>query len=416
METPFEKPQTEPQEGEVIPFSTDSLRNPAVSMDRSKSGEYASFIYEAQGFLQKIQEAGFWLPQQAQNYAKDYPSLNNALEVMRRNTLLKNIVEDRPMDMTWSYGEKGGEIYSKLDSLLQIEQLGSASLKDKEITDLTTAKMRELFVNSPDIEVGFEKVYERFYRIRFMRTLEEGDFSFYVNIDSREKSVALLSYIPPTEILYAFEGLKNASPLLKDLLENHPRLAIQLPPGIRDKIRERREKERKYTEETERLSATKDINSTVEVFESGVYVPQGKNKVIPAEQGPIGTTGVGPCVVVCHKGRSEKGELFLGLAHIEATQNIGQVLQEQVDVFVKNGVLAEEIERFLVGGWRSAEELQKRLIEPSKQFPIEGLKINMKEKGTEYPEKKNYIDVVIIPVGDILYGENGEIFKAKNNN
>jgi hypothetical protein len=413
METPFVKPPIESQEGKIIPISIDSLRNPAVSMDSNKSGEYSNFIYEAQGLLQKIQEAGFWSPQQAEDYAKGYPNLNNALEVMRRNTLTKNIVEDRPMDMTWSYGEKGGEIYSRLDSLLQIEQLGSESLKDKEATDRTTAKLHELFVDTPDIEVGFEKVYEGFYRIRFTRTLEEGDFSFYVNIDSREKSVALLSYILPTEILYAFEGLKNASPLLKDLLENHPRLTIKLPPGIKDRIRERREKERKYREEIERLSATKEINPTVEVFEPGVYVRQGQSKVIPAEKGPIGTNGVGPCVVVCYKGRNQKKELILGLAHIEATQDVKRVLQEQEEALVKNGVLPGEIERFLVGGWRSTEELQKRLIGLSKEFPIKGVKINIKNEGLEYPENKNYIDVVITPAGDILYGENGEIFKVQ---
>ena len=413
METPFEKPPVKSQEEKTIPISIDSLRNPTVSMDRNEPGGYSHSIYAAQGLLQKIQEAGFWSSQQVEDYAKNYPSLNNALEVMRRNTLIKNIAEDRPMDMTWSYGEKDGEIYSRLDSLLQIEQLGNASLKDKETTDRTTAKLRELFVDSPDIKVGFGKEYRGFYRIRFTRTLEEGDFSFYVNIDSREKSVALLSYIPPTEILYAFEGLKNASPLLKDLLENHPRLTIQLPPGIRDRIRERREKERKYTEEIKRLSATEDISLAVEVFESGVYVAQGKNKVIPAEEGPIGTNDVGPCVVVCHKGRNQKKELFFGLAHIEAAQNIELVLQEQVDALVKNGVLPEEIERFLVGGWRSTEELQKRLIGLSKQFPMKGVKINMKDKGLEYPEKKNYIDVVVTPAGDILYGENGEVFKVQ---
>ena len=42
METPFEKPPVESQEGKTIPISADSLRNPTVSMDRNKSGEYAT--------------------------------------------------------------------------------------------------------------------------------------------------------------------------------------------------------------------------------------------------------------------------------------------------------------------------------------------------------------------------------------
>jgi len=413
METPFVKPQTEPQKGKIISVSADSLRNPIVSMDRNKSGEYSTYIYEAQDLLKRVQEVGFWSPQQAEIYARDYPSLPNALEVMRRNTLVKNIVEDRPMDMSWSYGEKSEEIYNKLDSLLQIEQLNNASLQDKETINLTTTKLRESFIGNPDIEVGLERVFEGFYRVRFTRTLQEGDFSFYVNIDSREKSVALLSYIPPTEILYAFEGLKNASPLLKDLLENHPRLAIQLPPGIKDKIQEHREKEREYQKEIEKLSTIEDINLTTEVFESGVYVPQGKNKVISVEQGPIGTTGVGPCVVVCHKGKNQRGELFLGLAHIEATQNVESTLQEQVDAFIKHEVLPEKIERFLVGGWHSTEELQKRLVLLSKKFPIKSVKINIKDKGIEFPEGRNYVDVVLTPAGNILYGENGQVFKVK---
>ena len=44
---------------------------------------------------------------------------------------------------------------------------------------------------------------------------------------------------------------------------------------------------------------------------------------------------------------------------------------------------------------------------------MKGVKINMKDKGLEYPEKKNYIDVVVTPAGDILYGENGEVFKVQ---
>ena len=105
METPLEKPSIESQKGKHISFSADLLRNPAVSMDRNKSGEYSTYIYEAQSLLQKVQKVGFWSPQQAETYAKDYSSLPNALEVMRKNTLLENIVDDRPMDMTWGYKE-----------------------------------------------------------------------------------------------------------------------------------------------------------------------------------------------------------------------------------------------------------------------------------------------------------------------
>lgn len=67
----------------------------------------------------------------------------------------------------------------------------------------------------------------------------------------------------------------------------------------------------------------------------------------------------------------------------------------------------------MVGGWKSAEELQRRLLALSNRFNIKGIKINLKDKGLEYPEKKNYIDVVIDRNGEIFWGKDGELFKVK---
>lgn len=69
----------------------------------------------------------------------------------------------------------------------------------------------------------------------------------------------------------------------------------------------------------------------------------------------------------------------------------------------------------MIGGWRLTEELQKRLLSLSDQFPIRGIRINMKGKNVEYPERKNYIDVVVNKDGRILFGENGDVFRAKHN-
>jgi hypothetical protein len=402
-------------------FSIDKLRNPVISLDRNKSGQYGEFLYEASSFLQRITQDGFWTTELAQSYAEGYRSCKNALEVMRRNTLLKNIVEDRPMDMTWSYDEKENtEIYSALNQVLSLDRLNALmkelSIRGEKYEDIiasTTTNLQHLFENGMGVSVSLESPFEGFWRIGFSRNLNGEDYSFYVNIDTNKRDVAILSYIPPTEILYAFRDLKTV-PLIKDLIEKHPRLNIQLPPGIEEKINARRQKEKAYREKVAQLSATQEINFTNEVFESGIYVRQGSSKVIPAKEGPIGTTGVGPCVAVCAKGKTDEGKLMLGLAHMEAGQNELDVLNQLIRNLKTYGVPEEKIEIYLVGGWRTTEELQKRLLALSGRFPILGIRINMKDKNVEYPEKKNYIDVVITQNGRILFGENGEVFKIKD--
>lgn len=241
---------------------------------------------------------------------------------------------------------------------------------------------------------------------------KEEDYSFYVNVDTDKKSVAILSYIPPTEILYAFGDFKTV-PLIKDLIEKHPRLNIQLLSEIEEKIQSRRKNEREYQEKVTSLSATKEISQTTKTFESGIYVQQGTMQIISADEGPIGTTGVGPCVAICAKGRTQKGKMMLGFAHMEARQNETAILGQLESKLELTGVPTKNIEIFLVGGWRSTEELQKRLLALTGVFNIREIRINLKEKGTEYSEKKNYIDVVVDQNGNVMWGENGEIFKVK---
>ncbi len=401
-------------------FSIEYLRNPEVSLEKEKSGQYGEFLKQACSLLERIVEEGFWTIEQAQSYANGYKNCRNAWEVMRMNTLLKNIVEDRPMDRTWAYGEKENlEIYSQLDQILSFETLNAIQKERfKRENDYKTAirevtdRLQSLFGPETGVSVSLENPYEDFWRIRFSRNLKGEDYSFYVNISTDERKVAILSYIPPTEILYAFKDLKTV-PLIKNLVEKHPRLNIQLPPGIEEKIKTRRQKEKEYQEKVVQLSATTEINYTTEVFDSGVYVPQGTYKVIPAEQGPIGTTGLGPCVAVCARGKTNEGKLILGLAHMDATQNEKYVLNQLKEDLKAYGVPEENIEMYLVGGWRSTEELQKRLLALSGSFPIKGIRINIKDLDREFPPKKNYIDVLITKEGKILYGENGEVFKVK---
>lgn len=127
-ETNFENPTKRAQI-----FSIDALRNPEISLDRNKSGQYGEFLYKASSFLQRVTQERFWTPETAQSYADGYRGLQNALEVMRRNTLLKNIVEDRPMDMTWGYNqEENTELYSMLDQMLSLEQLNALQKKSFE--------------------------------------------------------------------------------------------------------------------------------------------------------------------------------------------------------------------------------------------------------------------------------------------
>lgn len=248
-------------------------------------------------------------PRTAHSYADGYRSCENALEVMRRNTLLKNIVEDRPMDMAWGYGEKeNAEIYSVLDQMLSFEQLNTLrkeSFKRKEEYEgaitAVTANLQRLFGDEMGVSVSLESPFIGFWRIGFSRNLSGENYSFYINISTDKKEIAVLSYIPPTEILYAFRDLKIV-PLIRDLLEKHPLLNIQFPLEIEKKIKARRQKEKEYQEKVAQLSVTEEINPTEEVFESGVYVQQGSYKIIPAEQGPIGTTGIGPCVAICVRG------------------------------------------------------------------------------------------------------------------
>lgn len=357
METPFEELPIGSKEPQVVSFSVRSLRNPAVSMDQSKSGDYGTYIYKAQDLLQRVQEIGFWLPSQAKSYAKVYPSLNNALEVMERNILLKNIIEDTPMDMTWSYekGENNDLVYEELNKVVHLDELNKlARTHNREelenAVSKVSAELQTFF--GVDVATDIEYVYEGFWRIGLSRTIEGEDYSFYVNIDTDEKSVDILSYIPPTEILYAFNEFKSV-PLIKDLLERHPRLNIQLPAGIEDRIRSRRKSEREYQEKVAKLSATNEISQREEPFESGIYVKQGDLQIIPADKGPIGTTGVGPCVAICARGINREGKMILGFAHMEAGQNENDILGQLEKGLESLRVPREEIEIFWLEGGKA---------------------------------------------------------------
>lgn len=422
MDESHEKSPIKTEESQVVSFSIHSLRNPSVSLDPNKSGEYLFYIYKAQELLRRVQETGLWLPSQAKAYAKNYLSLNNAFEVMRRNTLLEHIVEDKPMDGAWSYeeGKDNDLVYEELDKVVHFNKLNNLDKegiydREKIEEEVSKANIELQTLLGADVVTSIEHVHQGFWRIRLSRTIENEDYTFYVNIDTNEGSVALLSYIPPTEIVYAFGNLKSV-PLIRVLLERHPRLNIQLPPGIEDRIRSRRKNEREYQEKVSRLSATGEISKTEKSFKSGIYVEQGELKIIYADKGPIGTNGVGPCIAICARGVDREGKIIVGLAHMDAGLDENDVLSKLEKCFGSLGVPRNKMEIFLVGGWRSAEELQRRLLALTDRFNIKGVKFNLKGEGIEYPEERNYIDVVVDTDGKILWGENGEVFKVKNEN
>ena len=396
-------------------LSVDNLRNPEVSLDRNESGDYSKYLLEASQNLEKIVSDGFWTKEQAQAYAKGYAECRNALEVANRNALVENIIEDRPMEGLWGYEEKSERIYRELDEILEFSGIVNPNARDmekeKEEIDRANSVLERMLEGSQDVEAKIRHETTDLYRLRLSRTIEGEDYSFYINIETGGKNVSVLSYIPPSEILYAFRDLKNIS-LIKDLLENHPRLDIALPPQTEKKIEERRKGEKAYREKVEKLSGTLEISETKEFFEAGTNVPQGGDLVASAESGPLATGGVGPCVVVCGRGKDGENKLYLGMAHMEAGQNENKVLKNIEEKLISAGVPKEQVELFLVGGWETTEELQKRLLALSEKYPIKGIKINIKDEGLEYPETKNYLDVVMTKDGRILYGENGKVFKA----
>lgn len=223
METPFEKPPIESQEGKTsFSISTDLLRNLTVSMDRNKSEEYSTYVYEAQNLLKRIQEDGFWLPQQAEEYAKKYPGLNNALEVMRQNSLLKAIIEDKDQVM-WDYPKDALDLLGvDIANLQNVSQLNESI---KTIADN---------VHGLDLHTG--TVYEGFYRLTIAKTTESGlTYSFSINIDQREKKLTFIGFQPISELKVGFADEINSSKFIRKLFESNPRTNIQIPERLRHK-------------------------------------------------------------------------------------------------------------------------------------------------------------------------------------
>jgi len=228
METPFEKPPIESQEGKTIPISADSLRNPTVSMDRNKSGEYATYIDEAQDLLRNIQEAGFWSSQQAEDYASKYKELNNALEVMRSNSLLKAIFEDKDQVM-WDYPPEAADLIGDIASLESTEQLNES--------------INGLIGNVPDLGIGVERVYEGFYRLNITKTVETGStYSFSINIDSKNKKLTFLAFQPISELCVGFSEEAESNEFIRKLFELNPRTNIQIPEQVRQRVMEREQR------------------------------------------------------------------------------------------------------------------------------------------------------------------------------
>lgn len=237
METPFEKPPVELQEGKITSFPTDSLRNPAVSMDRNKSGEYSTYIFEAKGLLEKIQEAGFWSLQQAEDYAKGYPSLNNTLEVTRRNSLPKAIIEDKNQVM-WDYPKDA------------IDLLG-VDVSNLQSTDQLNESIKGITNDVHGLDIHTETVYKGFYRLSITKTTESGlTYRFSINIDQREKKLTFLAFQPISELKVGFADEIDSSEFIRKLFESNPRTNIQIPERLHQEVmaREQRLQEAKKRE------------------------------------------------------------------------------------------------------------------------------------------------------------------------
>ncbi len=160
--------------------------------------------------------------------------------------------------------------------------------------------------------------------------------------------------------------------------------------------------------------AHNEIQATDRVFETGQFVEQGEMLVTPTSEGPLGTAGVGPCVVVCAKSKD-----FIGLAHVVDSQDPRTILNGFLGRFGSN-IDKGEIELFLIGGWPQSGSLKRRFLALSQEFNFKEAKFDVK-KGfdlatlTKYNLNQNYIDVVIDKDGQIFYGEYG-IFKPPPTN
>src|SRR6185503_9053970 len=91
---------------------------------------------------------------------------------------------------------------------------------------------------------------------------------------------------------------------------------------------------------------------------------------------------VGPCHAVCASGKTEEGEVFLGLAH-GSFEDGEAVFQKMSSDFAKAGCLHKSIKFYVVGGILSEEmssfSSQKEFLSLSNRYNIDGVVFNVIE-------------------------------------
>ena len=145
-------------------------------------------------------------------------------------------------------------------------------------------------------------------------------------------------------------------------------------------------------------------------------VEQDSSCIIDAEDGMIGTSGVGPCIAICATGKTLEGRVKLGIAHVSAVtapEFALETIYEQMSKYCDQ----ETIEFYLVGGQLPYSHTQEQHLPPqdpseySGTYETEMAFLKLKEK---YPIKgvrlhcSNWNEAV-----DVVIGKNGICYSKK---
>lgn len=113
-------------------------------------------------------------------------------------------------------------------------------------------------------------------------------------------------------------------------------------------------------------------------------VGEDKKLVVSASQCPyLGTSGVVDCLTYCGRGKTNTGEIYLGMAHSPGNKP-KDVLESITESFLSKGCLKETLEFYVVGGVEPYDENkygslkdEMKVLKLSKEHPILGVSFNI---------------------------------------
>lgn len=153
------------------------------------------------------------------------------------------------------------------------------------------------------------------------------------------------------------------------------------------------------------------INSNVEpgicltdqFFESVQNVGGDKYKIIPLEEGPIGTIGVYSCFAVVVKGKTQNNQAWVGVAHMstQSPENVLKLLMESM--INEKKCLGETIKFYVIGGYhfktsrKGTFETAREFRALKEKYPIVADMLNVNKSSGRS------IDVVVDRSGNVMF-------------